>query len=127
MQQQRWCYYRVFFYQVRKSQAQFIGCHLGSECRPNSDGTVHFLNFCNLYEDQDGYLYLFFESDEVPGWPDYARIWCRSFLKAKSREELVGCFRRFATANGVENPVVPSLIAPLPEVETMHTLTGYDS
>jgi hypothetical protein len=126
-QQQRWCYYRIFVSQVRNSQAQFIGRCLGFECEPDSDGKPYIYIHCHLYEDQDGYLYFVCASEEFPGWPDYARIVCWDFVKAKTREELVGWFRRLAKANGVDNPVIPSLIAPLPPIEEMHEMTGWDS
>ena len=131
-QQQRWGYYRVFVRGIRKSQAQFVGCHLGSELPSHYQDTsgglgIPFIYFCSLYEDQDGYLYLAFAPEEFPGWPDYARITCWFFLKAKTREVLVDCFRRFGKANGVDNPVIPPLIAPLPAIEEMHEMTGWDS
>jgi hypothetical protein len=129
-QQPRSCYYRIFVTEVRKPQAHFIGRHLGSEYPKDADGSPiggHFIYFCSLYEDQDGNLYLFFVSGEFPGWPDYARIRCWAFLKAKTREELVDRFRGFGKANGVDNPIIPSLIAPLPPIEEMHEMTGWDS
>jgi hypothetical protein len=131
MQQQRWCYYRIFLFKGRRrALAQFVGRHLGSEY-PEGHGPHHCIYHCTLFESQDGFLYLVlarFDPPRAPErHPDYERIDCWMCLVARTREELVDQFRSFAKANGVDNPVIPSLIAPVPAIEEMHEMTGWDS
>jgi len=35
--------------------------------------------------------------------------------------------RDFWSEHGVDDPEIPILLRPLPEIETMHEMTGYDS
>ena len=130
MQQQRWCYYRVFVYGRRRALGQFVGRHLGFEY-PQGPGSHHNIYHCNFYEDQDGYLYLCLATYDPPGvrerHPDYERIDCSWCLQARTREHLAAQFRSLAKANGIDNPVIPSLIGLVPEIETMHEMTGYDA
>jgi hypothetical protein len=123
---QRWCYYRVFVYGRRKSEAQFVGRRLGYQKSLSSPETVLF----SLYQDQDGDFYFSFGPEEflVPGrFKDCVEIRCLLCFEAKTREELVESFRRFAKWFGEANPDIPSFFEPLPPIEAMHTITGWDS
>jgi hypothetical protein len=129
--QPRWCYYRVFVKGRRRALAQFVGRHLGSEY-PGGPGPHHCIYFCTLFECQDGYLYLVLARFDPPRAPErhpnYERIDCWFCLQARTREHLVAQFRSFAKAVGIDNPKIPALITPpVPVIEEMHTVTGYDA
>ena len=111
LQQQRWCYYRIFVKWRRRSQAQFIGRRLDYE------------QYLSLYQDQDGLLYLVFTPEEfsVRGrYPDYVRINCFSYHMAKTRKEFADQYRRLG------RPVPTIVDVPVP-IEDMHTMTEWDS
>jgi hypothetical protein len=133
-QQQRWRYYRVFVSGERRARTGFVGRYLGSQTPSYNDGTgrgTPSLYFPFLYQDQDSYLYLvlapFLRPYVQVYYPDFERIDCWACLGARTRERLVESYRSFGKANGVENPVIPELIAPVPPPEEMHTVIGYDS
>jgi hypothetical protein len=134
-------FYRIFACDRKRSDIQFIGRCLGSEENfrflpqwTPSSGSVA------LYQDQNHILYFCANVREFPiprynkisrySYNDYVKVSCLYWFGDQSRQGLISQLQDiWREYNGDDRDLkIPTILhEPPPEIETMHTMTGYDS